>query len=338
MQIIENHPLKNLNTFGIDVKARYFTEMTSDEEITRLIASGFLTDKNYLILNGGSNILFTRDFDGVVIKIGTKGIQLITENETMALVRASAGENWHNFVLWCIGQNFGGLENLSLIPGNVGAAPIQNIGAYGVEQKDVFESLEAVEAETGRIRHFTRDECRFGYRNSVFKQQLKNRYIILSVTYKLTKEHFFNTGYGDIQRELSEMKDMPLTIKMISDAVCRIRNAKLPDPEKIGNAGSFFKNPTINAADFQSLQEKYPAIPGYPDGKEKYKIPAGWMIDHLGWKGFRHGDAGVCHTQALVLVNYGHAAGQEILEIARAIMESVKQNFGIVLEPEVNIY
>lgn len=338
MPIQQNYPLKSLNTFGIDVNTRFFAELNSDDDIARLVGSGFLKDKNFMILNGGSNVLFTKDFDGVVVRIATKGIKLVSENEERAVVKVSAGENWHNFVLWCIGRDFGGLENLSLIPGNVGAAPIQNIGAYGVEQKDVFESLEALELETGKMRIFTLDECRFGYRASVFKQELKNRYIILSVTYKLSRQHSFKTEYGDIRRELIGIEDKDLTIKMISDAVCRIRNAKLPDPEKIGNAGSFFKNPTITQEDFLRLQQRYPGIPGYADGMGGVKVAAGWMIDHLGFKGFRHGDAGVCHTQALVLVNYGHATGKEILEIAQAIMQSVRENFGIDLEPEVNIY
>ncbi|MBE0639160.1 MAG: UDP-N-acetylmuramate dehydrogenase [Bacteroidales bacterium] len=338
MLIKENFPLKQFNTFGIDVKAKYFVELKNDDEIVSFISKGFWRDKKFLILNGGSNILFTKDFDGVVMKIITRGIELKDETEESTLVKAKAGENWHQFVCWCISANLGGLENLSLIPGNVGAAPIQNIGAYGVEQKDVFESLEALEMNSCKIITFNRKECKFGYRSSIFKKELKNKYIILSVTYRLSKKPVFNTGYGDIQRELAGAGDKELTLKKISDAICRIRSSKLPDPVKIGSAGSFFKNPAISREKYIDLLKKYPGLPGYPGEKGGYKIPAGWMIDHLGWKGFRHGDAGVCATQALVLVNYGHADGSEILKLAQKIQESVETEFGIILEPEVNIY
>lgn len=337
MHIKENFPLKSLNTFGIDANARFFVELKSDEEIIEFVGDGFWRNKHYLILNGGSNVLFTKDFDGIVIKIATQGIEILGENTEIVMVKAKAGENWHNLICWCVDRNFGGLENLSLIPGNVGAAPIQNIGAYGVEQKDAFASLEAVELETGRIRTFNLEDCRFGYRSSVFKQELKNRFIIMSVTYQLMKRPVFNTSYGDIQRELANSGSGELTIKKISDAICRIRTSKLPDPEKIGNAGSFFKNPTVSKEKYNDLLIKYPGLPGFPGESGNVKIPAGWMIDHLGWKGFRHGDAGVCHTQALVLVNYGHAEGSEILKLSQEIQESVFSVFGIHLEPEVNI-
>ncbi len=336
MILKEFFSLKNLNTFGIDANARYFIEADEDDEIAKFVGEGLWRDKQLLILNGGSNILFTKDFDGVVLKIATQGIELLGEDGDSVLVKAKAGHNWHNFVLWCIDQSFGGLENLSLIPGNVGAAPIQNIGAYGVEQQDAFESLEAIEIETGNIRSFSREDCKFGYRSSVFKLGLKNQYIILSVTYRLSKKHVFNLSYGDIRRELGN-DDREVTLKKISDAVCRIRNSKLPDPEKIGNAGSFFKNPTISKQKYLELKSTFPELTGYPTEMGDVKIAAGWMIDHLGWKGFRHGDAGVCVTQALVLVNYGHAEGSEILKLSQQIQESVKLEFGIDLEPEVNI-
>jgi len=333
----ENFSLKNYNTFGIDARARYFIEADNDSEISKFIEEGFWRDKPLLILNGGSNILFTKDFDGVALKIATRGIELIGEDDESVLVRAKAGENWHNFVCWCIDRNYGGLENLSLIPGNVGAAPIQNIGAYGVEQKDVFDSLEALELESGKIRLFSRNDCKFGYRTSVFKEEFKNQYIILAATYRLSKKHVFNISYGDIRRELGDEDAKGITIKKISDAICRIRTAKLPDPEKIGNAGSFFKNPAVSNEKYIELTAKYPGLPGYPTEAGDYKIAAGWMIDYLGWKGFRHGDAGVCATQALVLVNYGNAEGSEILKLSQEIRESVKLEFGIDLEPEVNI-
>lgn len=336
MILKEFFSLKHLNTFGIDASARYFIEVGSDPEIAKFVGEGLWRDKQLLILNGGSNILFTKDFSGVVLKIATQGIELLGEDGDSVLVKAKAGHNWHNFVLWCIDRNYCGLENLSLIPGNVGAAPIQNIGAYGVEQQDAFESLEAIQIETGQIRIFNRKDCKFGYRSSVFKLGLKNQYIILSVTYRLSKKHVFNLSYGDIRRELGN-DDREITLKKISDAVCRIRNSKLPDPGKIGNAGSFFKNPTISKQKYLELKSTFPELTGYPTEMGDVKIAAGWMIDHLGWKGFRHGDAGVCLTQALVLVNYGHAEGSEILKLSQQIQESVKLEFGIDLEPEVNI-
>lgn len=338
MQIKENHPLKAFNTFGIDVKARYFAQVETDHELMGFVKDGFWRNKELLIINGGSNILFTKDFDGIVVKISTQGVAFNDENDGTVLAKAQAGENWHNFVSSCIGQNLAGLENLSMIPGNTGAAPIQNIGAYGVEQKDTFESLEALELDTCKVKTLTKSDCKFGYRNSVFKQELKNRFIILSVTYRLSRKPVFRLGYGDLQKELSGISAGSLTIRQVSDAVCRIRRNKLPDPEKVGNAGSFFKNPTITRDKYDQLQQKYPGLPGYASEGGEFKIAAGWMIDYLGWKGFRHGDAGVCATQALVLVNYGNANGAEILELAIKIQDSVRREFGIPLEPEVNIY
>jgi UDP-N-acetylmuramate dehydrogenase len=338
MKIGENISLKKYNSFGIDVKARYFIELTSNNDIFTFLKSHFLDDKQFLILNGGSNILFTKDFNGVVIKISTQGITIIEENDNWALVKANAGENWNNFVLWCLDRGLGGLENLSLIPGNVGAAPVQNIGAYGVEQKELFQSLEAVEIKSERIVNFSNEECRFGYRDSIFKHDTKNQYIILSVNYKLSKKPALNTSYGDIQKKLSSIPLADQTIKHVSDAVCEIRNSKLPDPAKIGNAGSFFKNPIVNLEQLMLIKSKYPDIPVYPADNDTFKLAAGWMIDKLKCKGFRYGDAGVYHSQALVLVNHGQASGSDILKLAKMIMKSVKENFGVDLEPEVNIH
>jgi UDP-N-acetylmuramate dehydrogenase len=337
MEVKENYSLKQLNTFGIDVNARYFVELKDDQDVIRFVREKFWKGKKYLILDGGSNVLFTGDFEGVVMKLSTKGIRVISQTDDIVEVNAKAGENWHDFVSWCISKNYGGLENLSLIPGNVGAAPIQNIGAYGVEQKDVFDELVAIEIATGKIRTFSKDECRFGYRNSVFKQELKNKYIILSVTYRLLKNPKFNISYGDLNRMFAGKRSEELTLKEIGDAVCHIRSTKLPDPEQIGNAGSFFKNPTISKDEYYDLLKKHPGLPGYPADQGQYKIAAGWMIDQLGWKGFRRGDAGVCETQALVLVNYGNAKGDEILELANEIKASVKLAFGLTLESEVNV-
>ena len=337
MEIKENYSLKNHNTFGIDVRAKYFIELSSNEQIVDLINEGTLENKKVLILSGGSNILFTRNFDGIVLKISTRGIRKINENTKHVFVRVNAGENWHDFVSFCIENNYGCLENLSLIPGRVGAAPIQNIGAYGVEQKDFFSELEAVDIKTGKLRTFSKDECRFGYRNSIFKKELKNRYIILSVVYKLLKNPEFNIGYGDISSELKNTGIKELSLKAISEAVCRIRLKKLPSPDEYGNAGSFFKNPIISKIKYLELKEKYHGIVAYPVDKNNFKLAAGWLIDKLGWKGKRIGDAGVCKTQALVLLNYGNASGDEILSFAKKIQQSVFTAFGVELEMEVNV-
>lgn len=337
MNIKENFSLKNFNTFGIDVKARFFVELKNTEEIIHFVRNKMWDGQRLLILDGGSNILFTRDFDGYVIKLASRGIVKTDDSDPHAFIRVQAGENWHQFVTWCINNEYGGLENLSLIPGNAGAAPIQNIGAYGVEQQDVFESLEAISIETGEMAVFSKDDCRFGYRDSIFKGELKNKYIILSVTYRLLKKPEFNLSYGDLKRIFDGKPTEKITLRQVSDAVCSIRNAKLPDPAVIGNAGSFFKNPVVSKKEYFDLLKKYPGLPGYPTNNDDFKIAAGWMIDRLGWKGYRKGDAGVCETQALVLVNWGAARGDEILDVASMIQQSVKTKFNISLEPEVNI-
>lgn len=337
MQVLHNTSLKDLNTFGIDVKARKLIRLGSVEDLKTVLQQADASE--IFILGGGSNMLLTADVDKTVLYIALKGIKVISENGNGVIVQAMAGENWHEFVLWTLAQNFGGLENLSLIPGNVGTAPIQNIGAYGVELKDVFESCEAINIQTLETKTFYLNECEFGYRNSVFKNSLKGEYIITSVNFRLTKDkHHLRTDYGAIRTALAEKKIENPGIIDISDAVISIRQQKLPDPAKIGNSGSFFKNPVIMVDDFEKLRKDFPEIPHYPLSDTEVKIPAGWLIEKTGLKGYRKGDAGVHQNQALVLVNYGQATGQEILELSEYVREKVKSKFGIQLEPEVNIY
>ena len=332
MNILENISLKPYNTFGIDVIAKRFISVNSLKELKEKIQ----LEKNIFLLSGGSNMLLTRDLEALVIHLKLKGIIVNDTKDNVVFVTAEAGENWHEFVLWCISQNYGGLENLSLIPGNVGTSPIQNIGAYGVEIKDTFHQLEALEIATGKIKTFTLNECNFGYRNSVFKNDLKGKYIIINVTFKLTKnKHHLNISYGAIQEYLKDIQQP--TLKNISDAIVSIRESKLPDPQKIGNSGSFFKNPVIDLVSFKNLQNKYPAIPHYIISENEIKIPAGWLIEQSGFKGKRFGDAGVHKNQALVLVNYGNATGKEIYELAQKIQAKILKTFNISLEIEVNI-
>jgi UDP-N-acetylmuramate dehydrogenase len=294
----------------------------------------------YLILGGGSNVLFTKDYNGIVLKNTLTGIEVVAEDEQHIFVKAAAGENWHQFVQYCIAHHYAGVENLSLIPGNVGASPMQNIGAYGVEIKDVFESLEAWHIGEKKLVQFTKTDCEFGYRESVFKRQYKNQFVITSVTFKLNKNPIFNTSYGAIQAELDKMGEQQLSIQAIAQAVINIRSAKLPDPKITGNAGSFFKNPTIPVQQLQQLQTAFPNLPHYPDVNhpDRVKIAAGWLIEQCGFKGARNGDAGCHPLQALVLVNYGNASGQQIFDFSTTIIEAVKLKFGITLEREVNIY
>ncbi|RAV30523.1 UDP-N-acetylmuramate dehydrogenase [Sinomicrobium soli] len=336
MHIKENISLKNYNTFGIDVRARYFTEVSRKEELLEVLSMPDYPEK--LILGGGSNILLTGDVEKLVVHIRIRGISVTGREGNEVLVKAGAGENWHSFVLWTLEKGYGGLENLSLIPGNVGTAPIQNIGAYGVELKDVFESCEAVEIGSGKTRIFSREECRFGYRDSIFKREARGRYIITGVTFRLrSKEHRLHIHYGAISQVLAERGISSPGIKDVSDAVISIRQSKLPDPRETGNSGSFFKNPVVPANTFRKISEHYPEVPSYPLPGDQVKIPAGWLIEQCGFKGKRFGAAGVHHRQALVLVNYGGATGQEIWQLATHIREKVNEKFGILLEPEVNI-
>lgn len=334
--IHENYSLKNLNTFKIDVRSRYLSEVNSLQDIYNIIDDKVFKKNKHLVLGGGSNVLFTKDFDGLTILNRLKGIEVVNEDANHIYVKGNAGEIWHLFVLHCVNNNWGGLENLSLIPGCVGAAPMQNIGAYGVEIKDTFYQLEAIEIATQKLVTFNKSDCEFGYRESIFKNKAKNQYIITSVTFKLDKSPRFNTSYGAIEQELEKMKVTELTIKNISQAVINIRKSKLPDPNQIGNAGSFFKNPVISYNQFNHLKEKYPQIVSYP-ADNGVKIAAGWLIEQCGWKGFREKDYGVHQNQALVLVNYGSATGTEIYQLSEQIIQSIKDNFGITLEREVNI-
>ena len=336
MNIQENISLKSYNTFGIDVKARFFVEITGLVQLQKALELKAYPKK--FIISGGSNMLLTKDIDALVMHIQLKGITVVEENEDTVEVKAMAGENWHELVMWSLEQGYGGLENLSLIPGNVGTAPIQNIGAYGVELKDVFVSCAAMDVKTGELEGFDNEACEFGYRDSIFKNKLKGKYIITSVVLKLTKkDHVLHTGYGSIENELKNKGIVHPTIKDISNAVIDIRRSKLPDPKEIGNSGSFFKNPIISKKTFDKFLKKNPNAPFYEVDDNQYKIPAGWLIEQCGFKGKRFGDAGVHEKQALVLVNYGNATGKEILFLAKKIQEEVQKNFKIKIQPEVNI-
>lgn len=339
MNIQENYSLQNLHSFGIDVSTKYFAEFNYVDELAELyeFVKNSPTPINNMVLGGGSNLLFTKNYDGLILKNQLKGIELVKEDTEYVYLKAGAGESWHGFVQFCLTKNLGGVENLSLIPGNVGASPMQNIGAYGVEIKDVFEELEAWHLNDQQLVKFSLNDCAFGYRDSVFKRQLKNQFAIVSVTYKLRKQPIFNVSYGAIQQEIGQMGVQQLSVANISQAVINIRTSKLPDPALIGNAGSFFKNPSVTAELFQQLQQAFPAIVGYhlPDGS--VKLAAGWLIEQCGFKGFRKGDAGCYDKQALVLVNYGHATGAEIFDLSQHIVDEVQQKFKVVLEREVNI-
>ncbi|CAN5372570.1 UDP-N-acetylmuramate dehydrogenase [soil metagenome] len=336
MAIRENISLKSLNTFGMDVKARWFAELNNTNQLPELFSSLEWKDKPNFILGGGSNILFTKDVDALVIRNELKGIEVVNEDAEYVYVKSGAGEVWHEFVLDCIKHNRGGVENLSLIPGSVGAGPMQNIGAYGVEMKDVFHELEAYHKQEGFTKTFSAAECKFGYRESVFKHEIKNQFLITSVTFRLKKNPVLNTSYGAIEKELEAMGVKDLSIAAISQAVINIRSSKLPDPKQIGNAGSFFKNPVVSAEKHAQLKKDFPELVAYPAGSE-FKLAAGWLIEKCEWKGKRFGDAGVHKNQALVLVNYGNAKGNEIFDLSTKVLESVMEKFGVRLEREVNI-
>ena len=334
MHILENISLKPYNTFGIDVEARYFTTFSSMDELAELL--DFKQAMPHIILGGGSNILLTKNVNALVEKNELTGINITAGNADFVYVKSAAGENWHQFVLYCIANNLAGVENLSLIPGSVGASPMQNIGAYGVDINDVFHELEAWHIADKKMVTFSIADCNFGYRESVFKHTYRGQFVITSVTFRLNKQPVFHTGYGAIAQELEKMGVHNLSIKAISDAVIRIRQSKLPNPAEIGNAGSFFKNPTIPMEQYEKLQETFPAMVAYPT-TNGMKLAAGWMIEQCDWKGYRKGDAG-CHArQALVLVNYGNAKGEDIYNLSSEIVQSVHDKFGILLEREVNI-
>ena len=337
MVILKSVSLKPYNTFGIDVPAEYYAELTNEAELEELCSDPKLpAEKN--ILGGGSNVLLTKPVPGLTIRNCLKGIAVLEENDEHVWLQVKAGEIWHELVLHSIARNLSGLENLSLIPGCVGAAPMQNIGAYGAEVKDTIDEVTAWHMFDQEYVSFRNRECRFGYRDSIFKHELKNKVVITSVTFRLNKSHQLNTSYGAVQQQLELMGVSVPTIKSVSDAVIAIRSSKLPDPKEIGNAGSFFKNPTIPRQQFLYLQERYPTIPSYPVSDDMVKVPAGWLIEQTNWKGYREGEAGVHSKQALVLVNYGNAKGEEIWSLSEKILKSVKEKFDIKLEREVNVW
>lgn len=337
IRIEENVNLRSYNTFGINANARYFCRISSKAQFQELLKSDTYKNERHLILGGGSNLLFTKDFEGLIIKVDLKGITIVEENDDYIQLEVSSGEVWHELVMYCVQHNYGGIENLSLIPGSVGAAPIQNIGAYGVEIQEVVKLIKGIDLKTGEPKSYTKDKCGFGYRESIFKHELKEKYFISSVTLSLTKKnHRINVSYGAIQDTMKAMNTLP-TIQSISDAVIQIRRSKLPDPSLIGNAGSFFKNPTISAAHYQNLKNNHPQIPSYPTVNQQVKVPAGWLIEQCGWKGKRINSIGVHELQALVLVNYGEGKGEDIYQLAMQIQSSVKEKFNITLTPEVNI-
>lgn len=335
MKIIPSFSLKKYNTFGLAAKAKAFVEIKDEASLQQLIATA---EEPFFILGGGSNILLCQDVPGLVLKNNIKGKKLLRTFKHQVHLEVGGGENWHEFVRWCVDQNYAGVENLSLIPGTVGAAPIQNIGAYGVELKDVFVRLEAIHLHTGERRVFRLKDCAFGYRDSVFKTVYKGQYFITKVVLRLAKQAKINTSYGAIQKTLETMGVTQPDIRAISDAVIQIRQSKLPDPAVLGNAGSFFKNPVISQQTFQVLQARFPKVVSYTLADGKVKVPAGWLIEHSGWKGKRIGNTGSHKDQALVLVNYGGATGKEIYTLAMQIIASVKEKFGIQLTPEVNIW
>lgn len=337
MQLQQNVSLKPYNTFGIDVVAEYFLELTNSTDIEAITQDKSLPQQQCM-LGGGSNVLLTKEVSGLCILNRTKGISKIKEDDTNVWLQVSSGEVWHEFVLHCISNGWAGIENLSLIPGTVGAAPMQNIGAYGVEAKEVIEKVRGWHREDNCYIALNNEECRFGYRDSIFKHELKNKVYITDVTFKLNKQPDFNTSYGAIAQQLDAMKVEQLSIKAISDAVIAIRSSKLPNPQEIGNAGSFFKNPTIGIAQFNALQKEYSTIPNYPVDEQTIKVPAGWLIEQCGFKGMKKGNTGVHAKQALVLVNYGNVQGSEVYNLSEEILQTVNTRFGIMLEREVQIW
>lgn len=336
MRVLRNFSLKDHNSFGIDVRAEKFISIENIKDLRNLLRKSYAAE--LFILGGGSNMLLTGDIHKTVLHIAVKGKKIVSETENEVVIEAAAGENWHEFVLWTLAHNYGGLENLSLIPGNVGTAPIQNIGAYGVELKDTFVSCKAMNVQTLEEKEFSLEECEFSYRNSIFKNQLKGQYIITSVNFRLTKEkHNLHIDYGSIRSELNDKGISSPKIQDISNAVISIRNSKLPNPKELGNSGSFFKNPIISKDQFKDLKTEFPEMPSYEVSDNEIKVPAGWLIDKAGLKGYRNGDAGVHKNQALVLVNYGKATGADILALSKKIQQTIKDQFNIELEAEVNI-
>lgn len=338
MKIHQHYSLKDYNTFGIDETAQYFVSIESIADLQSVLSDPEWQDVPKMILGGGSNMLLTKPVSGLVMHVNLKGRSIFAteKDEDQVVIEAMAGENWHDFVLWTLAQGFGGLENLALIPGNVGTSPIQNIGAYGVEIKDRMVSLQAIEIATGEIREFANEECQFGYRDSIFKRELKGKYIVLSVRFLLTKkDHQLNTSYGAIETELAGLESVHP--RDVAEAVIAIRQRKLPDPAEIGNSGSFFKNPVVSTEKFAALKKNFPDMRSYPLDTGAVKIPAAYLIDQCGWKGYREGHVGVHENQPLVLVNFGGGLGQQIYDLSEKILISVREKFGIELEREVNV-
>lgn len=337
MQIQHHFSLKNYNTFGLQATANQFVEIEKVLQLKSVLKQN--RNNKIFVLGGGSNLLLTKNVEELVVFVNLKGKKIVNQDDNFVWVRAMAGENWHDFVTWSIDQGYGGIENLSLIPGNVGTTPVQNIGAYGIEIKDVLTSCETICIENQEVRIFSNLECEFAYRESIFKNNLKNKYIITAVTFRLTKNnHKINIAYGDIEKELASQNIENPTLKQVSNAVIAIRKSKLPDPKVLGNCGSFFKNPIISRIDFDQIKSKFPEIKYFEVDKNLIKVPAGWLIEYAGFKGKRFENAGIHEKQALVLVNYGGATGEEILNISKNIQQSVFEIFGIKIETEVNIY
>ncbi len=335
IELHDNFSLKKWNTFGLETRCKQFARLSGTGEAISYLQSLNQQKQPYYILGGGSNVLFSKDFDGTVVHPAISGHEFVKENQEHVWIKAWCGENWDSFVEYCVKQGFGGIENLSLVPGNMGAVPIQNIGAYGTEAKDYIESVEVLHLEKGKIQNIVNQACRFGYRDSIFKHELKGKVLILSVLFRLSKNPAFNISYGPVAEEVKKLGGASL--KTIRKAIIGIREAKLPDPEKIGNGGSFFKNPIISTNYFKQLLKTHASMPSYPVDEQHVKIPAGWMIDQCGWKGYREGDAGIHEKQALVLVNHGKATGKDILDLASKIKKSVHDSFGVWLEEEINI-
>lgn len=335
MEILQHQSLTSLNTFGIQASSEHFGNAKTIEDVQQGLT--FSRDKKLLVLGGGSNLLLLKDFSGITLHVDIKGIEKLGEDDEYYYVKVAAGENWHEFVLWCISQNLGGVENLSLIPGNVGAGPMQNIGAYGVEIKDVFYELEAIHQKDLTLHKFSNNQCEFGYRSSIFKTHAKDQFIILNVTFRFHKESRLNTSYGAIEEKLHDKGISNPDMKDVSDAVIAIRSSKLPDPAIIGNAGSFFKNPVVSKSEFDLIKKQNADVSAYPQADGTVKVAAGWLIEKAGWKGKRYDNYGVHKDQALVLVNYGGANGEDIYNLSEKILQDVKSKFGIILEREVNI-
>ncbi|MDC0249558.1 UDP-N-acetylmuramate dehydrogenase [Flavobacteriales bacterium] len=334
--ILHNYSLKNHNTFGVDAKAKHFASFSSEDELKDLLKDNLCQTESLFVLGGGSNILLTKDFEGIVLANKIKGINIISEGENNTNIAVGAGEVWHDFVLWSIQKNLSGIENLALIPGLVGASPMQNIGAYGVEVKDVITRVNYIEIESGNKKSFTNRECNFSYRNSIFKKKLEGKVVITEVVYKLSKTPLNNTKYGAITNELKRLKKEP-SPSSIAEAVINIRSSKLPDPKTLGNSGSFFKNPIIETHEFEKLEKEFPEMVGNKISDTETKVSAGWLIDNAELKGYRKADAGVHKNHALVLVNYGDATGLELINLAKEIQQKIKDKYGISIETEVNI-